>query len=292
MERNKTIYMTYKKDVPPIVFNRWKRLNPLYRIDFSLDKECISFLNNHINNYVARLFINIREGRYKADLWRLCKLYINGGVYADVDLVPYIQIENLNKNITFYSCLTHTTKCIFQAFIVNFSKPRNNLMLIFITSFLINKAYLYTNSTKDPVYDMYECIKYNLGGEEPRPYTQYDLEEVKLKVNIGTSNTNVKKIFLCYFPSDVNYTVRMKETPDDATFEFKIMNHILFIKRTDTDGGWNYPYTADICIPSKESIYLFEEIYNNNDYLHAKVMLGPRKLLDSRDANYAKNGGW
>jgi hypothetical protein len=292
METNKTIYMTYKKEVPLIVFNRWKRLNPSYRIELSLDKECISFLHNHINDYVARLFINIRDGRYKADLWRLCKLYIHGGVYADVDLVPYINIENLNKKITFYTCITPKTKSMFQAFIVNFSKPRNNLILIFITSFLMNKAYLYTDSTKDPIYDMYECIKYNLNGQEPQPLTQYDLEEVKLKIRIGTSNKRVKKIPLCYFPSDVNYTVRMKETPDEATFEYEIANHILTITRTDADSGWSYPYTADICIPSKESIYLFEESFTNHDYLHAKVTIGPRKILDSRDVNYAKRGGW
>lgn len=292
METNKTIYMTYKKSVPLIVFDRWKRLNPSYRIELSLDNECISFLNNNINNYIARLFVSIRDGRYKADLWRLCKLYIHGGVYADVDLVPYINLENLNKNVTLYTCITPNTKSIFQAFIVNFSQPRNNLILIFLSSFLMNKSYLYTNGTKDPIFDMYNCIKYNLDGQEPQPLTRYDLEEVKLKINIGPSITNVKKIFLCYFPSDVNYTVRMKETPDNATFEFKIVNHILFIKRTDTLTGWKYPYTADICIPSKESIYLFEETFNGNDFINAKVTIGPQKILDSRDRNYAKRKGW
>jgi len=139
---------------------------------------------------------------------------------------------------------------------------------------------------------MYECIKYNLNGEEPQALTQYDLEEVKLKVHIGSSNSNVKRIHLCYFPSDVNYIVRMKEVHDGATFEFQIVNHILFIKRTDTNTGWDYKYIADISIPSKESIYLFEETFTGKDYLNAKVMLGPKKLLDSRDRTYAMRGGW
>jgi len=52
---------------------------------------------------------------YKADLWRLCKLYIHGGVYADVDLVPYINIDNLDKDITFYSCISDSNDGIFQA---------------------------------------------------------------------------------------------------------------------------------------------------------------------------------
>jgi len=84
---NKTIYFTYKKECPNFVFQRWKKLNKDYDINFSLDDDCISFLIEHFNYYIADLFMKIPQGMYKADLWRLCKLYINGGVYADVDLV-------------------------------------------------------------------------------------------------------------------------------------------------------------------------------------------------------------
>ena len=49
---NKTIYMTYKKDVPSKVFNRWLTLNPSYKIDFSLDKDCISFLEKNFNKTI------------------------------------------------------------------------------------------------------------------------------------------------------------------------------------------------------------------------------------------------
>ena len=121
---NKTIYMTYKKNVPDKVFNRWKELNPTYNIDFSLDKECINFLKENFNSYIVNLFKSIDKGMYKADLWRLCKLYINGGVYADIDLVPYIDIDTLDKHITFYSCMSTNPNSIFQAFMINFSKPK------------------------------------------------------------------------------------------------------------------------------------------------------------------------
>ena len=98
MEINRTIYMTYKNPVPGIVYKRWKHHNPSYNIELSLDAECILFLERYINKFVAALFNYIPIGMYKADLWRLCKLYINGGVYADVDLVPHLNINNLNKN--------------------------------------------------------------------------------------------------------------------------------------------------------------------------------------------------
>ena len=151
--------MTYYKRVPDKVFKRWMALNPNYEIDFSLDNECITFLEHHFNKYVSNLFISIKKGMFKADLWRICKLYINGGIYADVDLVPYLNINILNRDISFYSCLDHNRTALFQAFILSFSKPKNPLFLIFILSFLLNNPYTYNNG---PCHDMAKCLRYNM----------------------------------------------------------------------------------------------------------------------------------
>ena len=150
---NKTIYMTYKKNVPDKVFNRWKKINPNYKIDFSLDKDCINFLKENFNDYIVTLFKSIKKGIYKADLWRLCKLYIYGGVYADVDLIPYIYLNELNKDITFYSCLSYCKSTVFQAFML-VKNPRSPLLLYFIISFLQNCPNIV------PTKDMYNCLLY------------------------------------------------------------------------------------------------------------------------------------
>jgi hypothetical protein len=289
MEINRTIYMTYKKPVPEIVYNRWKTRNPKYNIELSLDAECILFLEERINRFVAALFNYIPRGMYKADLWRLCKLYINGGVYADVDLVPHLKIDNLSKDITFYSCLTPRTKSIFQAFMVNFSKPKNNLILIFLLSFLINKPFEKING---PTFDMYDCIKYNLDGVDPEPFVRYDLEEVKIKIDIGSSDKNVKIINLYYFPPYIKYRIQLNENTTGDKFTYRIYNNILFVKRLDANSGWDYEHSLDICIQSKESIFLFKEDWEGEDWVHASVTLGPKKILDSRDINYHRNRGW
>ena len=170
---NKIIYMTYKKDVPNKVFDRWIQSNPKYKIDFSLDEDCINFLKIHFNDHIVNLFKSIEKGMYKADLWRLCKLYINGGVYADVDLVPYVVLDYLQNDITFYSCLAVDTKSIFQAFMVNNSPPRNPLILHFISSFIRNDAHTYDNG---PTYDMYNCIQYNLNDIDLNTETKYYID--------------------------------------------------------------------------------------------------------------------
>lgn len=289
MEINKTIYMTYKKPVPDFVYNRWKTRNPSYNIEMSLDAECILFLERYINRFVASLFNYIPKGMYKADLWRLCKLYINGGVYADVDLVPHLNIDNLSKDITFYSCLTPRTKSIFQAFMINFSKPKNNLILIFLLSFLINKPFEKING---PTFDMYDCIKYNLDGVDPEPFVRYDLEEVKIKIDVGSSDKNVKKISLYYFPPYIKYRIQLKENTTGNKFTYRIYNNILFVKRVDENSGWDYDHSLDICIQSRESIFLFKEDWEGEDWVHASVTIGSKKILDSRDINYHRNRGW
>ena len=289
MEINRTIYMTYKKPVPQLVYNRWKTRNPTYNIELSLDDECILFLEQYITRFVASLFNYIPRGMYKADLWRLCKLYMNSGVYADVDLIPHLNIDNLSKDITFYSCLTPKTKSIFQAFMINFSKPRNNLILIFLLSFLINKPFEKMNG---PTFDMYDCIKYNLDGVDPEPFVRYDLEEVKIKIDVGSSDKNVKKINLYYFPPYIKYRIQLKENTTDNKFTYRIYNNILFVKRVDANSGWDYEHSLDIYIQSKESIFLFKEDWQGENWVHASVTLGSKKILDSRDINYHRNHGW
>jgi hypothetical protein len=291
---NKTIYMTYKTTVPDKVFDRWKNLNPEYNIDFSLDNDCIDFLKNNFNHYVANLFKVIKVGMYKADLWRLCKLYIHGGVYADVDLVPYIDIDSLDKEVTFYSCIADSNNAIFQAFMINFSKPKNPLILHFILSYLLNNPYQYFNG---PTFDMYNCIKYNLNVENIIPDTKYNINEIKINIFVGPSKTHTKIINLFYFPPNVSYTIKlvMKNNPYSDKFNCKIKNHYLYVTRIDktSDIGWGHPHSVDICIQSNETIYLFKEkMLEQNVVNSAIVTYNNTKILDSRDPEYSKNKGW
>jgi hypothetical protein len=286
---NKTIYMTYKKNIPDIVFYRWKLLNSEYKLDLSLDDDCIHFLKQNFNVYIADLFLKIPEGMYKADLWRLCKLYIHGGVYADVDLVPYLKMEDLDKDITFYSCLSFEKTSIFQAFMINY-KPKSPLILQFLLSFLLNSPYNYPNG---PTYDIYNCISHNLNNISIKAETKYNIEEVKILVNIGPSDSKTKQINLYFFPEDIVYNIKLIENSHIDTFRFTIQNNILTIERLDMNEGWGYSHSINICIESKESIFLFQEnVGEYNDWRTSFVTFDNNKILDSRDMNYHNNGGW
>ena len=134
MKIPKTIYLTYKEKPPSRVLLRWKLLNPHYKIDFSLDKDCIDFLNKYFNSKIADLFKNIKIGMFKADLWRICKLYIHGGYYADIDLVPLYPLDKIGfKENTFYSSRGMDNMQIFQAFMA--TPPKNPLLLALLCHF-------------------------------------------------------------------------------------------------------------------------------------------------------------
>lgn len=287
---NKTIYMTYKKSVPDLVFFRWSELNKDYNIDFSLDNDCISFLEKNFNAYVADLFKRIDKGMYKADLWRLCKLYIHGGVYADVDLIPYINIDSLDKSISFYSCLSINNKSIFQAFMANFTKPKNPLILHFIISFLLNNPYTYSEG---PTIDMYNCLQHNLNERCILPEKKYAIDEIKIKVQIGDSITNVKYIDLHYFPDGIIYSIRLHENPYNDSFHYEIKDNLLMVERKDLESGWGYDHCIDICIPCEESFFLFQENIGENNYWPTSYVTHEnKKVFDSRDMIYFHNKGW
>ena len=292
---NKTIYFTYKRICPDKVFNRWKDLNKDYKIDFSLDDDCISFLLENFNFYIANLFKQITYGAYKADLWRLCKLYIHGGVYSDVDVIPYINMDKLlDKDVTFYSSLAQDHISIFQAFIVSL-KPKNPLILIFILSFLINNPCNYQNG---PTFDMYHCLKYILNVDNINCDVNYNVDNVKIVVPFGNSTTDVLIKDLHYFPTDVEFEFRLIPAGCVDNFSFNIVNNTLVVKRIDVEthgGGWGHNHSVEIIIKSKQSIYLFREIMPTNDLTQCYVLKKNMKILDSRDKDYFKNEhdkGW
>lgn len=316
---NKTIYTTYHSRLPPIVLKRWHDLNPSYTIDFSLDIDCIKFLDNQFHRNIAELFIYIPRGMYKADLWRLCKLYIHGGVYADIDLVPFWSVSQITAaapHATFYSCLSMSNNSIFQAIMVH-SRARSPIILGFLVSFLYNKPYL--NIDNGPTSDMYNFILYNVrataaaSGNEYipdslQPYTHYTLQQIRIPIYVSSIYDDI--IPLHYFPEYfITYTISISPNTRNKwvlanrdNFKMKIENHCLIIdakpepdtkNADDTEG-----FIIDICIYlpecNPEIIYLFQEsirIPSNISTCYIKDKNGTN-IMDCRDRNYIRDCGW
>lgn len=65
----------------------WIDLNPEYEYRYYTTEECREFIRDHFSSRVLQAYDTLVPGAYKADLWRYCVLYVNGGVYADSAMV-------------------------------------------------------------------------------------------------------------------------------------------------------------------------------------------------------------
>ena len=66
----------------------WRDRNPTWTYVFFDDAACVAFLTEHLGERVALAFQTLRPGAFKADLFRYAFLYVRGGVYVDLDMMP------------------------------------------------------------------------------------------------------------------------------------------------------------------------------------------------------------
>lgn len=64
-----------------------KRQNPEYDYVLFSDEMCRSLIQTHFEPNVLSAWNSLIPGAFKADLWRLCYLYIEGGIYIDIKTV-------------------------------------------------------------------------------------------------------------------------------------------------------------------------------------------------------------
>ena len=107
----KKIYLTYhsKDKIPNKVWQNLKLYGKGYEIIFFSDDDCINYLKKNFGIIFSNKFKNLKHGAHKADFFRYCILYNEGGVYLDIDLEPkvnFIEIFDHNTEKLFYSVIT------------------------------------------------------------------------------------------------------------------------------------------------------------------------------------------
>ena len=84
------IYLTWStKKLPEKMqenVDKMKKVNPEFNVQLFDDNDCRKFIQNNFPEDILTAFDTLKPGAYKADLWRLCILYINGGIYIDIKL--------------------------------------------------------------------------------------------------------------------------------------------------------------------------------------------------------------
>ena len=125
------IFMTwYTKDLSGHLgknFNLIKRLNPEFNIYLYNDDECLKFIEQNFDNTILNAYNNLIPGAYKADLWRLCVLYVYGGIYVDIKMQPFNNFKFYYLLFDEHFCKDRLDKCIYNAIMV--CKPKNTFLL-------------------------------------------------------------------------------------------------------------------------------------------------------------------
>lgn len=106
----KNIIQTYKsKDlVPPVIFENIKNKNKDWNYFFFDDQECRKFLREEFGQNFQDKFDSFKKGAHKSDLFRLCWLYKNGGVYVDIDTNLLVPLDQIVSKIDDFTIMKNT----------------------------------------------------------------------------------------------------------------------------------------------------------------------------------------
>lgn len=95
----KIIYQSWKtKNLPIKMLNnvkKIKKMNPKYEYKLFDDKDCRNFLLENFGINYANAFDTLLFGPFKCDFWRYAILYVYGGIYIDLDLIPLCSFDDI-----------------------------------------------------------------------------------------------------------------------------------------------------------------------------------------------------
>jgi len=133
----------YNPNIPCVIYQTWytkvlpekmkervellKNQNPGFKHFLFDDDDCRNFIEEHFRQDVLDAYDKLIPGAYKADLWRLCVLFINGGIYLDIKLScinGFKLIELTDKN---HFVKDRTKNGIYNALMVS---HKGNLFLL------------------------------------------------------------------------------------------------------------------------------------------------------------------
>ena len=155
----------YIKDIPLNIFQTWhtkelpekmeqciqriKRENPEFSYCLSGDAECREFIKTNYDVDIVTAFDRLIPGAYKADLWRYCVLYKEGGIYLDIKYKPMNGFRLITLTEKEHLVLDRDNNDIYNALMV--CRPGNALLWRAIQRIVKNvESNFYGISALDP----------------------------------------------------------------------------------------------------------------------------------------------
>lgn len=140
------------KDMPPGMqscVEKIKKLNPEFKYNFYDDNACRNYIKRNFDENIFQAYENIIPAAYKADLWRYCILYKEGGIYLDIKYEPYNGFKFINLTDKERWALDWDRIGVYNAILI--SIPKNPILLKAINQIVSNvKENFYGNGCLEP----------------------------------------------------------------------------------------------------------------------------------------------
>ena len=91
------LFQTWETSTPPFKMSQaiesWKQKNPTWEHKLFTAEDRVNFIKKNFSKEVLDAYHTLVPGAFKADLWRYCVLFIEGGVYVDADMICEVPLD-------------------------------------------------------------------------------------------------------------------------------------------------------------------------------------------------------
>ena len=234
-------------------------LNPEYEYKFYDDNDCREFIKNNFEENILNTFDMLYPGAFKADLFRYCYIYINGGCYFDNKYILRIPLRNIIKHEddNIY-CKDRGNDLMFNSIIMS---VKNAIEFRYCIDNIVNNVInnFYGTISLEPTgpklfykytYNKNILLKHEVNGNYYKDSKILIMNSKNLFANThykgyySTSHQEYeilhKNRMLYYknFKKINNFTILILPHPFSDNFDFDMNYHELIITRTDGKSGW------------------------------------------------------
>ena len=205
------IYQTWHtKDLPPLMLQNSQKIkinNPAFKYQLFDDNDCYNFIKAHFDESVLNAYESLIPGAYKADLWRYCILYINGGIYLDIKYGAINNFKFINMSESEHFVLDADNTGIYNALLC--CLPNNQKLLGVINAIVENvKNKYYGNHCLEPT--------------GPLLLNRFFSQQEKKSLNMYHTYNTFDKRFILFN----NFIILKNYTGDvNESIQFKIIDH-------------------------------------------------------------------
>ena len=115
------------ENIPKKFISNIIKLNPNYKLKLYDDKLCAEYIKKYYDSSLYNLFNKIKWGPIKSDIFRVCVVYNEGGIYSDIDHIFYKSFDNIiDKSSNMIVCTSYNLTEINPAILGSF--PKNPLI--------------------------------------------------------------------------------------------------------------------------------------------------------------------